>query len=56
MRHKGRELEKGRREKRGSQKEKERVIVGGGEAGRETGERRSGQCHPSFPGNSTNNQ
>ncbi len=36
MRHKGRELEKGRRERRGSQKEKERVIMGGGEAGRET--------------------
>lgn len=50
MRHKGREMEiGGRKKQRGSRREKERVIV-------RRGRRRSGQCHPSFPGNSTNNQ
>lgn len=35
MRHKGRELEMGRRRK---EKERERVIMGGGEVGRERGD------------------
>ena len=52
MRHKGKVLEIGRRKKRGSQKGKERVIMGGGS--RKNG--RSGQCHPSFLGNGTNNK
>lgn len=53
---KDRELEIERRKKRGKAQEKERSTRGGGQAGREKGERRSGLCHPSFPVNYTNNK